>query len=88
MSYRVELAPAARRQLRRLDQKIARRVVAALDGLQVDPRPPGCRAMTGQAHRWRIRPAGAGDYRIVYEISDDVRLVLVLTFAHRGEVYR
>lgn len=86
--YRVELAPAARRQLRRLDQKVARRVMIALDGLQGDPRPPGCRAMTGQAGRWRIRPAGAGDYRVVYEIRDDVLLVLVVTIAHRREVYR
>jgi mRNA interferase RelE/StbE len=86
--YRVELAPAARRQLRRLDKKIAGRVLIALDGLRANPRPPGCRAMAGQAGRWRIRPGGAGDYRVVYEIRDDVLLVLVVTIAHRREAYR
>jgi mRNA-degrading endonuclease RelE of RelBE toxin-antitoxin system len=45
--------------------------------------------MVGQPGRWRIRPSGAGDdYRIVYEINDDVLLVLVATIAHRSEVYR
>lgn len=84
-NYRVELIPAARRQFRKLDQKIARRIVTALEGLQATPRPPGCRAMTGQPGRWRIR---VGDYRIVYEINDDVLLILVVTIAHRSQAYR
>lgn len=86
--YRVELAPAARRQLRKLDRQIARRVLVELDRLQSDPRPPGCRAMVGQKDRWRIRVDDAGDYRIVYEVHDDQLLVLVVTVAHRREVYR
>jgi mRNA interferase RelE/StbE len=87
--YRVELSPAARGQLRKLNQQIARHVLRALTLLQEDPRPHGCRAMVGQPGRWRIRPSGAGDdYRIVYEINDDVLLVLVATIAHRSEVYR
>lgn len=56
--------------------------------LQADPRPPGCRAMVGQPNRWRVRVGGAGDYRIVYEIHDQQLLVLVITIAHRREVYR
>lgn len=86
--YRVELAPAARRQLRKLDRQVARRVLVELDRLQTEPRPAGCRAMVGQKGRWRIRVDGAGGYRIVYEIPDDQLLVLVVTVAHRREVYR
>jgi mRNA interferase RelE/StbE len=41
--------------------------------------------MTGQPGRWRIR---VGDYRVVYQIDDDIVLVLVVTIAHRGEAYR
>jgi mRNA interferase RelE/StbE len=44
--------------------------------------------MVGQKGRWRIRVDGAGGYRIVYEIPDDQLLVLVVTVAHRREVYR
>lgn len=43
--------------------------------------------MVGQKNRWRIRVSGAGDYRIVYEIHDEQLLVLVVTVAHRREVY-
>jgi len=83
--YRVELIPAARRQLRKLDQKVAQRLLPALEDLKSEPRPPGCRAMTGQPGRWRIR---VGDYRVVYQIDDDIVLVLVVTIAHRREAYR
>jgi len=83
--YRVELIPAARRQLRKLDQKVAQRVLPAIEDLKSEPRPPGCRAMTGQPGRWRIR---VGDYRVVYQIDDDIVLVLVVIIAHRKEAYR
>ncbi|HEX5493078.1 MAG TPA: type II toxin-antitoxin system RelE/ParE family toxin [Mycobacteriales bacterium] len=86
--YRVDLVPCARRQLRKLDSQTARRVLAALDGFQDDPRPHGCRDMVGQPDRWRVRVAGTGDYRIVYEVHDGHLLVLVITIAHRRDVYR
>jgi len=76
--YRVELVPAAERQLRKLDRQVARRVLFELDLLQAEPRPLGCRAMVGQQDRWRIRVRGARDYRIGYEIRDDQLLVLVV----------
>ena len=63
-----------------------RRVIVELANLQSDPRPPGCQAMVGQPNRWRIRVAG--DDRIVYEIHDRQLLVLVISIAHRREVYR
>jgi mRNA interferase RelE/StbE len=86
--FRVDLSPAARRQLRELEQQTARRVLLELANLLTDPRPAGCRAMVGQPNRWRVRIAGAGDYRVVYEIQDRQLLILVITIAHRREVYR
>ena len=86
--FRVDLSPAARRRLRKLEQQTARRVLLELANLQADPRPPGCRAMVGQPTRWRVRITGAGDYRVVYEIHDQQLLILVITIAHRREVYR
>ena len=39
----------------------------------------------GGVGEWRVR---TGDYRVVYEIHDEVLLVLVLAVGHRREVYR
>lgn len=86
--YRVDLAPAARRQLRKLEQQTARRVLLELANLRADPRPPGCRAMVGQPDRWRVRVSGAGDYRVGYEIRDQQLLIIVVAIAHGREIYR
>ena len=85
MSYTVQLAPAARRQLRKLDRSIQERVVRRLEKLEKDPRPPGVEKMEGDESTYRIR---LGEYRIMYEIRDKVLVVLVLKVGHRREVYR
>jgi mRNA interferase RelE/StbE len=49
-----------------------------------DPRPPGSEKLSGQ-ERYRIRK---GLYRIIYEINDDVLMVVVVKVGHRKEAYR
>jgi mRNA interferase RelE/StbE len=85
VTYTVTLSPAAARQLRKFDPHTRRRIQAALDLLADNPRPPAAKQLVGGAGEWRVR---TGDYRIVYEIDDDVLLILVLTMGHRREVYR
>lgn len=84
-AYRIEVAPPAARQLRKLDHSARRRVQAAVELLASDPRPPGATKIVGGEGEWRVR---TGDYRIVYEIRDQVLLVLVLTVGHRRDIYR
>jgi mRNA interferase RelE/StbE len=86
VSYEIEWSAPALRELRKLDKPLARRVLAAVTKLGLDPRPPGVRALMGQppgTMRLRI-----GDYRVVYVIQDDLILVTVVRVAHRREVYR
>ena len=83
--YRIEISPAAARQLRKLDPPAQRRVLAAVELLATEPRPPGAKRLVGGDGEWRVR---TGDYRIVYEIHDQVLLVLVLAVGHRRDIYR
>ena len=83
--YRVLLERAAERDLKRLASAIHDRVIAAIQGLANNPRPPGCRKLVGGKNDWRIR---VGDYRVVYEIADVIRVVRVNRVRHRREVYR
>jgi mRNA interferase RelE/StbE len=85
MSHRVEVAPAAVRQLRKLDRTARRRIQAAIELLAEQPRPSGAKKLVGGAGEWRVR---TGDYRIVYEIRDDVLLILVVAVGHRRDIYR
>ena len=85
MTYSVTLAPAAVRQLRKLDATARRRVQASVELLAVQPRPPGAKKLVGGSGEWRVR---TGEYRIIYEIHDNALLVLVLAVGHRRDIYR
>jgi len=84
MTYVVRVAPAAARQLRKFDPQIRRRVQAAIDLLESNPRPPAAIQLVGGSGEWRVR---TGDCRIVYEIHDGKLVVLVLRVGHRRDIY-
>ena len=83
--YRVLLERSAEKDLGRLSSEIHDRVIVAIQSLATNPRPPSCWKLTGSKNDWRIR---VGDYRIVYEIADEIRIVRVSRVRHRREVYR
>ena len=85
MTYRIQLAPAAVRQLRKLDPAARRRIQAAIELLADQPRPSGAKKVVGGDGEWRVR---TGDFRIVYEIRDEVLLVLVVAVGHRRDIYQ
>lgn len=84
MTYRVEVRPAAVRQLREIDPTQRHRIQGAIALLAEDPRPPAAKPLRGRP-AWRVR---VGDYRIIYTTNDDVLLIVVVTLGHRREVYR
>ncbi|TME11499.1 MAG: hypothetical protein E6I65_06310 [Chloroflexi bacterium] len=79
--FRVELAPAAQRQLRRLPPGVAAALRAPILALALDPRPPGAIKLAGSQF-WRLR---VGDLRVVYTVDDRRRVVVVLRVARRSE---
>lgn len=84
MSYQVILPNSAQKELEKLPDQIAARIMEALTGLQENPRPPGCKKLQG-VKAWRIR---VGNYRIIYEIHDKVLRVIVISIGNRRDVYR
>jgi mRNA interferase RelE/StbE len=84
--YRVRTASRrVEREIAGLPQGVRDRVVQAIRKLAHDPRPPGTRKMVGEMRgAWRIR---VGDYRVIYDVDDDERLVIILAALHRREVY-
>jgi mRNA interferase RelE/StbE len=83
--YQVLLERSAERDLRRLSAGVHDRMIEAIRALASRPRPPGCRKLAGTKNDWRIR---VGDYRVLYEIADAVRIVRVHRVRHRRDVYR
>lgn len=85
MAYRIEIKQRAEKALALIPNPSRRRVAKAIDGLARDPRPAGCRKLTGSDDAYRIR---VGDYRIVYLIKDKVLTIYVIRIGHRREVYQ
>jgi mRNA interferase RelE/StbE len=84
--YRIEYERGAQRDLRAIrDRTLKLRLLAALEGLMDDPRPPGVKLLVGKEGQWRVR---VGDWRIVYRIDDGVLVVEVIKVMPRREVYR
>lgn len=84
-SYRIEITPAAGRQIKKLSPDVQRQIVSRLEALAIDPRPTGVVKLSGEENLYRIR---LSDYRIVYEIQDDALLILITKAGHRREIYR
>ena len=82
---RVQIDRPAQKQLAKLPREVGGRIVREIDALADDPRPPSCEPVKGEADTYRIR---VGDYRVVYQVRDDVLLVLVIRVGHRRDVYR
>ena len=85
MSYQVRKTRSVQRAIETIEKRDRLRIEGAVALLADNPRPPKAAKLVGQGNRWRVR---VGDYRILYEIHDDILTILVIRVAHRREVYR
>jgi mRNA interferase RelE/StbE len=85
MPYSVGMSPRAVKELADLPRREQARIAEVIEGLQGDPRPPGCRKLAGTDDLFRVR---AGRLRVVYQVSDRDVAILVLRVADRSRVYR
>jgi mRNA interferase RelE/StbE len=82
--YHIELRRLAQRGLDKLPKKDFNAVIEAVKGLADTPRPKGVEKIKS-AGLWRVRQR---DYRIVYDIDDSQKTVIILRIGHRREIYR
>ena len=83
MSYSIEIRAKVKKYLLAMDGNLRSRISRRIDNLTDNPRPADCKKLkTREAYRIRI-----GDYRVIYEIHDDVLVVLVIRLALRRDVY-
>jgi mRNA interferase RelE/StbE len=83
-SYKILVKPSAVKEIEASPKRDRQRIVARIQRLSSDPRPPGCQKLSGQDN-FRLRQ---GAYRIVYSVNDDELSLLVVKVGHRKDVYR
>jgi mRNA interferase RelE/StbE len=85
MRYTLEIVRSAGKEIEGVRRLAVRRtIVARIAALADDPRPPGCTRLAAR-EAYRVRQ---GDYRILYTVADEVRVVRVIRVAHRRDAYR
>ena len=82
-TYSITISKSAQKQLNKLQDNIADRLIDAIYELVNEPRPSGCKKLKGrEAYRIRV-----GDYRVIYEIFDNLLLIDIIALGHRKDIY-
>jgi mRNA interferase RelE/StbE len=84
----VEVTPAAERDIRKLDPHVRSHVSRDILRLEENPRPQGVEKMAAKEKLYRVYVGPGKNYRAIYQIRDEVLLVLVVKVGDRKEVYR
>jgi len=82
-SYRIVIKKSAAKEIQSLQPSDRKRIIERIRTLAADPRPSGCKKLSGQ-DKYRIRQ---GKYRILYQITDGQLVVVVVKVGHRRDVY-
>ena len=85
MSYRIEFVRSAAKTYSRLDAVLQRRVDRELNRLSETPRHPGVIRLQSADDLYRVR---IGDLRLLFNVEDQVLVVLIVKIGQRGSVYR
>lgn len=85
MTYQIEISTRAAKQLKKLSGDIRDKINEKILDLAENPRPSGVVKLENADNKYRIR---VGNYRVLYEIEDDVLIVKVVRVGHRRDIYR
>jgi mRNA interferase RelE/StbE len=85
VKYRVEVKRTAAKALAKIPKPDQNRIIEKIDSLAENVPSPATTKMKGDNPFHKIR---IGDYRIIYEIQDDVLVILILKIGHRKDVYK
>ena len=83
--YKVQYTRSAVKDLKKLPRSFVKRIVRRIRQLADNPRPSGVVKVKGYDQYYRLR---VGDYRIVYGVGDEIRIVTIVKIGHRKDIYK
>jgi len=84
MKWRIVFARTAEKELAKLSSENQLRLGRAIRSLENDPVPASAKRLKGR-HEFRLR---VGDYRVLYILEYEHRILTISAIGHRREVYR
>jgi len=85
LKYTGELKRSAAKMLRKLSKSTQKRIISKLSEIENSLPSLDETKLKGNNPFHRIR---VGDYRIIYEIQNEVLIILVIKIGHRKDIYK
>jgi mRNA interferase RelE/StbE len=82
--YNIKIKHGAEKEIKGFLKQDVVLIIKKIKILSSNPRPNGCEKLKGNIY-YRVRH---GDYRIVYEVDDSLKLVHIIKVGHRREIYK
>jgi mRNA interferase RelE/StbE len=82
--YKILYSKQVLKELKELDNSTYLKIRERILSLENEPRPVGSLKLTNE-EGYRVR---TGDYRILYDIDDKLKIVRLLRIGHRKEIYK
>lgn len=84
-SYKIEPRSSLEHDLRKVDRQFIPKVLNVIESLAENPFPVQSRKMKGSESSYRLR---VGDYRIIYQVDTDNKMVIIYHVRHRRDAYK
>lgn len=85
VNYSINYRESVFKDYKKIPADICGKIVNRIDALGNNPRPVQSKKLKGRKEEYRLRIA---DYRVVYSIDDQEKIILISHVKHRREVYR
>lgn len=82
-NYKIEIKKSAAKEISKLPKVSVKRIIDRIQALSDDPRPQGCKKLSGD-EKYRIR---IGIYRVLYSIIDEELVIFIVKVGHRKDIY-
>ncbi len=82
--FNLSFKKSAEKELRRVPNPPLKAILKRVEALMLSPRPHDAAMLKGGERNWRIRQ---GDYRIIYEVRDEAKEIVIIKIGHRRDVY-
>jgi mRNA interferase RelE/StbE len=84
--YKITFKRSAEKEIQKLPSLVISKIVPVIESLSSDPRPSGSKKLQGSKENiWRVR---VGNYRVVYLIADEIKIVEIRKIGHRKDIYK
>lgn len=84
MLYKIFIERNTEKKFLKIPKEIRKKIILVISKLKDSPRPLNARKITNSENYYRVR---VGDYRVIYEINDKERKIIIFRIRHRREAY-